>query len=575
MPSAWPLRLHGRSDAATEGEIVTTLEYEGATEAIVQGGLGPRHRQLVLVSMCLALVLVVAGVTMLVNALPLIAEDLGLSQSKQSWVVDAYALPFAALLLIAGALGDRYGRRGALLVGTALFGVASLLAALSTTGNELLVCRAVTGVGAALVMPGTLSTITSVFPLEQRARAVGIWSGFAMSGGTLGLLGSGLLLQEFWWGSVFVASAVIALVAFVSIALTVPFTCSLDPVSLDPGGTLLSILGIGGVVFGIIEGPEQGWTSPVTVGGLALGAAALVAFVWWELRVDEPVLDPRLFRLRGFGTGSAGLFIMFLAMFGFFLVSTQFLQLILGYSPLKAAVALLPQMLVMMPIATIAAPLSLKVGQRRLCTIGLFLGAAALAYFVTLDAGSGYWEFLPGVVLLSVAIGLSMTPATTAIVNSLPLSKQGVASAVNDTAREVGVAVGVAVLGTAFNVAYRNDIGEHVAGLPAPVADGAREAPAIAFQSAARLGPDRGADLFAAAENAFLSGLRAAVLLSAVLLALAALYTWWRAPSHAETVASAGDGDDQAAYAVPLQPCSGSGGGTLLLRRWRTLPADR
>jgi EmrB/QacA subfamily drug resistance transporter len=550
---------------------LTTLEYDGATDGIVQGGLDPRHRQFVLASMCLALVLVVAGVTMLVNALPLIAEGLGLSQSEQSWVIDAYALPFAALLLIAGALGDRYGRRGALLAGTALFGVGSTLAALSTSGNQLLACRAMTGVGAALIMPGTLSTITSVFPVEQRGRAVGIWSGFAMSAGTLGLLASGVLLQEFWWGSVFVAAAAIALVTFVSIALTVPSTCSIEPVSLDPGGTLLSIVGIGCVVFGIIEGPEHGWTSPLTVGGLAVGVAALVAFVWWELRVDDPVLDPRLFRLRGFGTGSAGLFIMFLAMFGFFLVSTQFLQLILGYSPLKAAVALLPQMVVMMPIAILAAPLSLKVGQRRLCTIGLFVGAVALISFSRLDADSSYWQFLGSVLLLSVAIGLSMTPATTAIVNSLPVTKQGVASAVNDAAREIGVAVGVAALGTAFNIAYRNDIRDHLAGLPSSVADGAREAPAIAFQGAARLAPDRGADLVVATENAFSSGLRAAMLLSAALLVLAALYTWWRAPSRGESAVAATDADEQAAFALPLQPCPGSGGGTVVLRRWRAL----
>jgi EmrB/QacA subfamily drug resistance transporter len=556
-------------------EFETTLEFDAATDSIVQGGLGPRHRQLVLAAMCLALVLVVAGVTMLVNALPLIAEDLGLSQAKQSWVIDAYALPFAALLLIAGALGDRYGRRGALLAGALLFAVGSLLAALSTSGNELLACRAVTGVGAALVMPGTLSTITSVFPLEQRARAVGIWSGFAMSGGMLGLLASGLLLREFWWGSVFVAAAAVAVVTFLAIAVTVPSTCSIEPVSLDPVGTMLSIIGIGGLVFGIIEGPEAGWTSPVTVGGLVVGVVGLVGFVWWELRVDEPVLDPRLFRLRGFGTGSASLFILFLAMFGFFLVSIQFLQLILGYSPLKAAVALLPQMLLMMPVATLAAPLSLKVGQRLLCTIGLSLGAFALVIFATFDAGSTYWQFLAVVLLLSVAIGLAMTPATTAIVNSLPAAKQGVASAVNDTAREVGVAVGVAVLGTAFNVAYRNDISDHLTELPRTVADGAREAPAIALQSADRLGPD-GTRLVTAAESAFISGLRAAVLLSAVLLALAALYTWWRAPTHAETTSTAADPtgtSDRAAYALPLQPCAGSGGGTLLLRRWKT-PAN-
>ncbi|MGH9214468.1 MAG: MFS transporter [Acidimicrobiales bacterium] len=539
------------------------MEHEGEV-AGAPPGLSPRRRTLVLGSMCLALVLVVAGVTMLVNALPLIAEDLELSQSKQAWVVDAYALPFAALLLIAGALGDRYGRRGTLLAGTALFGIGSLLSAMSSGGNELLAYRAITGVGAALIMPGTLSTITSVFPTEQRARAVGVWSGFAMGGGTLGMLGSGALLESFWWGSVFVAAAVIALVTLVSIVLTVPSTCSLEPVSLDPGGTLLSILGIGGVVFGIIEGPEQGWTSPFTLGGIAIGVAALVAFVWWELRVEEPILDPRLFRLRGFGTGSAGLFIMFLAMFGFFLVGMQFLQLILGYSPLKAAVGLLPQMLVMMPLATIAAPLSLRVGQRRLCTIGLLTGAVAMASFVVLDADSSYWQFLASMILLSVAIGLSMTPATTAIVNSLPIAKQGVASAVNDTAREVGVAVGVAVIGSAFNIAYRSGIDSNLDGVSPEVAAGAREAPAIAFESARGLGV-QGADLTLAAQDAFISGLRAAVVLAAALFALAALYTWWRAPGVAE--ASVPDAEEEAStYGVALQPCWGSGAGTVVVR---------
>jgi EmrB/QacA subfamily drug resistance transporter len=492
-------------------------------------------------------------------------------------VVDAYALPFAALLLISGALGDRYGRRGALLAGTALFGVGAALATLSTNGTQLLACRAAAGVGAALIMPGTLSTITSVFPPGQRARAVGIWSGFAMAGGTIGLLGSGLLMQEFWWGSVFVATAAIAAVTFLAIAVSVPSTCSLEPVSLDPGGTVLSIVGVGGLVFGIIAGPEQGWTSGITIGGLLIGVVGVVGFVLWELRIDEPVLDPRLFRLRGFGTGSAGLFVLFLAMFGFFLVATQFLQLILGYSPLKAAVALLPQAFLMMPIATVAAPLSMKVGQRWLCTIGLVAGAVSMAYFALLDAGSSYWQFLGGMLLLSVAIGLAMTPATTAIVNSLPLDKQGVASAVNDTAREVGAAVGVAVLGTAFNVAYRNDIGSHLGGLSPDVAARAREAPATALQTADQLGD--GAGLMTAAENAFIAGMRAAVLVSAVLLGLAALYTWWRAPSRAEAVASDDAGteglDGRAAYALPLQPCPGSGGGTLLLRRWRPSPTEK
>lgn len=532
-------------------------------------GLSPRRRTLVLASMCLALVLVVAGVTMLVNALPLIAEELNLSQSKQAWVIDAYALPFAALLMIAGALGDRYGRRGALLAGTALFGIGALLSAMTDSGNALLAYRAVMGVGSALIMPGTLSTITSVFPPAQRARAVGIWVGFAMSGGTLGILASGALLEWFWWGSVFVAAAVVALVTFVAIALAVPSTCASEPVSLDAGGTLFSVLGIGGLVFGIIEGPEQGWTSSLTIAGLFIGLVSLVLFVWWELRVDDPLLDPRLFRLRGFSTGTAGLFIMFLAMFGFFLVSLQFLQLILGYSPLKAAFGLLPQMLVMMPLAIISAPLSLRVGQRRLSTIGLLIGAVGMASFLALDTDSSYWQFVVGVVIIAVALGLAMTPATTAIVNSLPLAKQGVASAVNDVSREIGVVVGVAVLGSAFNIAYRSRINDELDGLSPEIAEGAREAPVIALQNAESLGGSRGADLASAAESAFMSGLRSAVLIGAVLLALAGLYTWWRGPSLASVTARDTEPEDleaMSAQGVALQPCWGSGAGTVVVR---------
>lgn len=502
--------------------------------------LSPHRRSMVLWAMCLALVLVVAGVSMLTNALPMMSEDLDLSQSQQTWAVDAYALPFAALLLIAGALGDRFGRRGALAAGALLFGVGSALSAFASSGNELLVYRALTGVGAALIMPGTLSTITSVFPSDKRARAVGIWTGFAMAGGTLGLLGSGLLLKWFWWGSTFVVAAIIAVVALVAIVLAVPSTKATEHVGLDPGGTVLSALAVGGLVFGIIEGPEKGWTSSMTIAGLVIGVVAAVGFVLWELRSTHPLLDPRLFRLPGFGTGAAGLFIMFLAMFGFFLVSIQFLQLILGYTPLAAAVGLLPMMLLAMPLSAIAAPLSMKVGQRRLTTIGLLFAAGGFAWFATLGADSRYIDFLIGILLIAVGFGLAMTPATTAIVNSLPSAKQGVASAVNDSAREIGGAVGVAVLASAFNSAYRSDIEPNLGSYDAEVAEAAREAPAMAFRRADELGA-AGNSLRRATESAFESGLQAAVLIAAGLLVLGALYTWWRGPAPATADAPAED----------------------------------
>lgn len=495
--------------------------------------LSPQRRTFVLASMCLALVLVVAGVSMLSNALPHIAEELHLSQTSQTWVVDAYALSLAALLLVAGALGDRYGRRGALLAGTVVFGAGTLLSAFAGSGGALIAFRAITGVGAALIMPGTLSTITSVYPPEKRAKAVGIWAGFAMSGATLGLLASGLLLQWFWWGSVFLISAVLAAVAFVIIAAAVPSTRAEEHVGLDPLGTLLSAVGVAGIVFGIIEGPEKGWASVQTVGGLIIGVTGVVAFVLWELRAKEPLLDPRLFKLRGFATGSASMLVLFLAMFGFFLVAIQFLQLQLGYSALKAAVALLPMSAVMMPLSTVAAQLSERYGQRRIATWGMFIGALGLLSFATIGTGSSYWHFLACLLIVSVGIGLAMTPATTAIVSSLPLSKQGVASAVNDTAREVGAALGVAVLASAFNSAYRSSITPHLDGLPAETASQSREAPALALQAARELG-DGGRALTSAAQEAFVSGLRSAVIVGGLLMVVGGLFTWFRGPAANE-----------------------------------------
>jgi predicted MFS family arabinose efflux permease len=335
---------------------------------------------------------------------------------------------------------------------------------------------------------------------------------------------------------VFLVTAVIAAVSLLAIVLVVPSTKAEEHVGLDPLGTVLSAVGVGGLVFGIIEGPERGWTSAVTLTGLVLGVAALVAFVFWELRAKEPLLDPRLFRLRGFATGSASMLILFLAMFGFFLVAIQFLQLLLGYSPLKAGVAILPMTLVMLPLGTIAATLAERYGQRRVATLGLAIAALGLGFFATVTTSSSYLYVLIGLVIAGVGVALAMTPATTAIVASLPASKQGVASAVNDAAREIGAALGVAVLASAFNSAYRSDIEPQLVGLPADVATESREAPALALQAAHDLG-DRGPALADAAREAFISGMRAAMLIAASLMVVAALFTWFRGPKGSEVLA--------------------------------------
>lgn len=509
---------------------------ERARPDIGPADIAPRQRTLVLAAMCLALVLVIAGVSMLAVGLPAVGEDLGLSQTAMTWVADAYALTLASMLLLAGALGDRFGRKGALLVGIVLFGAGSLLSAFADSGGQLIAFRALTGLGGALIMPGTLSTITSVFPAEERARAVGIWAGFAGAGGTLGMLLAGWLLGEFSWPSIFVVTTVVAAVTFVAIMAWVPTTKSEEHVGLDPVGAVLSALGIGSLVLGIIEGPIRGWTESLTVGALTVGVVLSVAFVLWELRTEHPLLDPRLFRYRGFAVGSAALLVLFVALFGLFLVILQYLQLLQGYSALRSAVALLPMSLLMIPISTAAAPLSMRFGMRAVSGSGMAITAGGMLLFSTLDAGSGFGELLVAQLILAVGIGLAMTPATNAIVSSLPAAKQGVASAVNDTTREIGTALGIALMGSMFTSGYRNAIDGDLdsgvlAGLPADVADRAREAPGLALDAARGLG-DRGDALADAARAAFGSGMRLAMVIGAGLLAAAAAYTWFRGPSR-------------------------------------------
>jgi EmrB/QacA subfamily drug resistance transporter len=495
--------------------------------------LSPSRRRLVLAAMCLALVLVIAGVSMLAVGLPAVGDDLGLGQTSLTWVADAYALTLASLLLVAGAIGDRYGRRGALLVGVAVFGLGSVLSALADSGGQLIAFRALTGIGGALVMPGTLSTITSVFPPEERARAVGIWAGFAGAGGTIGMLAAGWLLSFSTWPAIFVLTAIVSLLTFVVVLAVVPSSRATEHVGLDPLGTVLSALGIGAFVLGIIEGPIRGWSEPLTLGALVAGLVLAVAFVRWELRTEHPLLDPHLFRHRGFATGSASMLVLFLVLFGLFLVILQYLQVVLGYSALRSAVALLPMTAVMLPLSTAAAPLSVRFGQRLVGGTGLVLTAAGSVAFGLLGASSGFGAVLVAQIILAAGIGLAMTPATNAIVSSLPPEKQGVASAVNDVTREIGTALGIAIMGSMFTSGYRSRLDGHLDGLPADVADRAREAPGLALDAAHGLG-SRGDALADAARDAFASGMRLSMFVGAVLLLAAAGYLAWRGPNRRE-----------------------------------------
>jgi EmrB/QacA subfamily drug resistance transporter len=481
--------------------------------------------------MCLALATVVSAVSSLNVAIPDIARDLRATQTQLQWIIDGYAVVFAGLLLLAGALGDAVGRKHVLLGGLVVFSAGSGSALLVDSPGGLIASRAVMGLGAAAIMPSTLSIITNVFPAEERDRAVSVWAGVAGGSALVGLLLSGLLLEFFSWDSIFAFSGILGLVALAASIRVAPNSTA-EGVRLDVTGGVISAGGLASLVYAIIEGPERGWTDSVTLGAFAIAAVLLTAFVVWELRREQPLLDPRLFALRGFGAGTVSITVQFLAFFGFIFVILQYVQFVLGYSPLGAGAALAPMAVVVMGLSPRVPKLLERFGPARIAPIGLLLMAAGFTVFSTADEDSTYWLLLAGLIPLGVGMALATIPATTAIVSSLPQAKQGVASAVNDLAREVGGALGIAVLGSALTGRYQSGVADATAHLPAQFAGHAEDALPAALAIADRLGP-QGAGLAQSAQSAFVDGLGLAMVIAAASVAVAAVFVFWRAPREA------------------------------------------
>ena len=497
-----------------------------------------KRRGAVLRVMCLSLMMVVGAVASLNVALPEIARSTGASQTQLQWIVAAYALAFAALLLPAGALGDRIGRKPVLAAGLGIFGLSSLAAIFLNGPGELIALRAAMGVGAAMIMPVTLSVITTVFPPEERGKAVGTWVGVAAGGGVLGLLTSGVLLEWLPWQSIFALNVVLAAVALAGTLAIVPATRETCPPRLDLVGTLLSAAALAALVFGVIEGPERGWGELTTVASLAFGAVGVVAFVLWELRRREPMLDPRHFARRGFAAGTLSMSIQFFAAFGFLFLALPYLQLVTGYTPLQAAGALVPMALVVIPLSRTAPAIAARVGVRVAGAMGLSLMALGFVVLSTLEVGSSYAHFLAGLLPFGAGMALAGAPATTAIVASLPRSKQGVASAVNDVSRELGGALGIAVLGSLMNGVYRAEMTDSTGSVPAGVGEQARGSLAAAQQIGEQLGP-QGQHLVLHAQTAFLHGFTRGLTAGAALLLLGAIFVAVRAPGRAESRSNA------------------------------------
>ncbi|WP_416874451.1 MFS transporter [Kitasatospora sp. SC0581] len=483
----------------------------------------------VLAAMCLALVLVVASVSALNLALPDLALDLSATNGSLTWIADAYTVALAALVLPLGAIGDRLGRRNVLVAGTVVFGAASLAASFADSTTTLIVWRVVMGIGAAMIMPGTLSTITAAFPPEQRAKGVATWSGFAAAGAILGMLAAGTLLEWYSWRSIFVTGAAVALVAALAGILLAPDTKDPHPEPPDVPGAVCTALGIGTLVFAIIEGNEQGWTQPPAVAALVVTVLAFTAYAWLGLRNEHPLLDPALFGIRGFRAGAITVLVQFMAVFGFFFVGLQYLQLILGYSPLKAAVALVPVAVVVLPTSQLTPRLVRRVGMKVTMAAGLALLSAGLFVISRIDVDSGYLPFLGGLVLAGFGIGLSGAVGTSAITGSLGRGRQGVASAMNDTTREVGSAVGIALMGSIYGSHYRSSLPASLDQLPAEAASAARDSAAAGLHVADRLGVG-GAALADGVKAAFMDGLSASLVAVGAIVLAAAVGCLFRAP---------------------------------------------
>ena len=486
--------------------------------------------------LCVSLVLIVVANASLNVALPTLVRDLHAGASSLQWIVDAYSLVFAGLLLTAGALGDRYGRRLALNGGLIVFGAASGIAAFSNSASALIAARAAMGVGAAFVMPATLSVLAHVFPPDERPKAIAIWAAFAGVGAALGGVTSGWLLQHFWWGSIFLTNVFVVAVALVAGFFLIPSANERRRAPLDPLGALLSIAGLGALIYGIIEAPNRGWMSPSTLATFGITVVILSAFAAWEFRAKDPMLDLRFFRNPRFTAGATTITLIFFVMFGSFFVITQYLQSVLGYTPLEAGIRVLPWAAVYMVSTTRSAGLVVRFGQRRVVSTGLLIVAAGLVVLSRSTVHTSYAWVALGLMITAAGMGMTTAPSTGAIMQSLPLPKAGVGSAVNDTTREVGGALGVAVFGSILTSRFHAVVTDRISGLPAD----AGHSLGAALQRAATLPGPRGAAVADAARHAYVQGFDTTLLVAATVAVLASgLIAWLLRPNVPATAEQA------------------------------------
>ncbi len=498
----------------------------------------PRNKPLILVSLLLAAFVINLDTTIVNVALPTLVRELHASNSQLQWVVDAFNMLFAGSVLAAGSLSDRFGRKGMLLAGLSVFGLASVAGGLTTGPGQLIAARAVMGGGAAMVFPSTLSLLTNVFTeRRERALAIGLWGAITGVAIALGPIVGGWLLEESGWRSIFFAMAPVAVVAGVLTVLYVPLSRDPHAPRTDRGGFVLSSAMVALLVFTIIEAPNEGWASAWTLGGFALTAVLVAAFVAWERRTEQPMLDLSLFANPRFTAASASVAISFFALSGFIFLVTQYFQFLKGYGALSTGVRLLPVASFVAISSILGARLAVRIGTKLVVAAGLLLMAAFYLWVTTAQAGTGYATIAAQMVVLGTGMGLTSAPATEAIMGVVPRTKAGVGSAVNDATRLLGGTLGVAVIGSAYASLYAGRLTSALpAGLAANVARVAHASVGAALTAASELGraghPVLAARLHHVASTAFFHGFHTANYLAAGVAAAGAVMALALLPAH-------------------------------------------
>lgn len=484
---------------------------------------GPyRRRWWALLVLCLSLLIIVMANTALTVAAPDMTRDLGLSSADLQWVIDGYTVPYAALMLLLGAIGDKYSRRGALVLGLVVFGGGAVAGSLVGSATGVIAARAVMGIGAAMIMPATLSLLAASFPRAERAKAIVLWTATAGLAIAAGPLVAGALLQHHGWASTFLINVPIAVLAIIGAFVLVPPSKAGHDGRIDYVGGLLSVVSVGALVYMIIEGPHFGWGAKAVTAAVVAGAG-FVVFVLWELRHPRPVLDVRRYLDRGFAGSNLAVALFFLAVFGAFYYLTQHLQFVLGFNAFETGVRMLPLAGAVFVGSALTGVLTPRLGMRVTVTAGMVGGTASLALLTRTDAGSGYGEFVLPLVLLGLAIGLALSPCTDAIMGAFPESELGVGGAVNDTSIELGGSLGIAILGSVLSGAYSSHLADAVGGkLPAGALSTAQDSVgaglAVAQKAAATAGPEQGRALVDAVNSAFSQAVAHTSLVGAVIL---------------------------------------------------------